>query len=230
MKRIIIYGDSILRGITYAADEGRHKLCRGYKLSTLSECGFEVINHARMGATIDKGLRLLDATLTEDIAKDSLVLLEFGGNDSDYDWAAIASDPDAEHFPKTREEDFLRMYGQAIELAQARGATVVLSSLMPIDAARYMKVITRDRSYDNILHWLGDTSMLYRFHEHYNALVRTLAAKYGCPLLDVREQFLLSHTYKSLISEDGIHPTDEGHDLIESCIHRYLEHADSLCA
>ncbi len=230
MKRIIIYGDSILRGVTYSSEARRHKLCQGYKLTTLSDIGYEVINHARMGATIDKGLAVLDGTLTEDIAKGSTVLLEFGGNDSDYTWGEISDDPNGTHLPHTIEEDFLRLYGNAIETAKDRGASVVLSSLVPIDAARYMNTISHGRSYDSILSWLGDISMLYRYHEHYNVLVRSLAHKYDCPLLDVREQFLLAHNYKDLISEDGIHPTEEGHALVESSIRRYLEHANTQCA
>ncbi len=231
MKRIIIYGDSILRGITYSAETQRHKLCQGYKLNTLSDIGYEVINHARMGATIHKGFAVLDGTLTEDIAKGSTVLLEFGGNDSDYTWGEISDDPHAIHLPHTSEDDFLHLYGKAIETAKVRGASVVLSSLVPIDAYRYMHTISRGRSYENILAWLGDVSMLYRYHEHYNMLVRSLARKYDCPLLDVREQFLLAHNYKDLISEDGIHPTEEGHALVESSIRQYLEHTqDSRCA
>lgn len=230
MKRIIMYGDSILRGITYSSEQRRHRLCTGYKFPSLSELGYEVINHARMGATVERGAPLLDATLTQDICQGSVVLLEYGGNDCDYDWSAISADPSGIYLPKTPEDTFLQVYGQVIETARERGATVLLSSLIPIDAGRYLSVITHERSYDNILSWLGDASMLYRFHEHYNALVHTLARRYHCPLLDVREQFLLSHNYKKLIAEDGIHPTDEGHDLIEAAIRQYLLHGDTLCA
>ena len=230
MKRLIIYGDSILRGITYVTELGRHKLCRGYKLPTITDAGFEVINHSRMGATITRGEDLLDATLSEDIAKDSIVLLEFGGNDCDFNWNDISTAPTDTHLPHTPEPEFCTLYGKAIETARERGAQVLLSSLIPIDAERYMSFISKDRSRENILTWLGDTSMLYRYHEHYNAVVRSLARKYGCPLLDVREEFLLSHRYSHLISEDGIHPTEEGHDLIEEQLLSYLTKAKVCCA
>lgn len=229
-RRLIIYGDSILRGITFVPELGRHRLCRGYKLPTITAAGYEVINHARMGATVTRGMDLLGASLTEELSRDSIVLLEYGGNDCDYDWEKISAAPDGTHLPHTPEEHFLSVYGHAIETARARGAHVILSSLVPINAERYLSVISRDRSRENILHWLGDTSMLYRFHEHYNELVHTLAHTYGCPLIDVREQFLLSHRYSHLISEDGIHPTEEGHDMIESAILTQLSCMSRSCA
>ena len=37
------------------------------------------------------------------------------------------------------------------------------------------------------------------------------------------EKFLLSHNYKSLISDDGIHPTAEGHTMIRREIGNMLK-------
>ena len=85
-----------------------------------------------------------------------------------------------------------------------------------------MQTISRSNSYDNILSWLGDPSMLYRFQEHYNRIVERLAAEVGCPMIDLRGAFLLSHDYKALISADGIHPTEAGHDLIEKSLREFL--------
>ena len=94
--------------------------------------------------------------------------------------------------------------------------------MIPIDADRYMQTISKTNSYENILAWLGDASMLYRFQEHYNRIVERLAIEVGCPMIDLRGEFLLSHDYKALISADGIHPTDAGHDLIEESLKRFL--------
>lgn len=222
MKKLIIYGDSILRGITYSDEMQRHKLCSGHKMESLSKLGYEVINRSRMGATVVRGLQILESTI-EECDADSVVLLEYGGNDCDYDWEPIATDPDATHLPHTPADRFIDLYADAIKRLREKGARVVLATLVPPDADRYMKWITKDRSYDNILRWLGDTSMLYRFHEYYNRLVEDLSRQFACPLIDLRSQFLLSHSYKHLISNDGMHPTEQGHDLIESTIYRYLK-------
>jgi hypothetical protein len=49
-------------------------------------------------------------------------------------------------------------------------------------------------------------------HSH---LAERLAYEHHCPLLDLRSSFLLTHDYKSMICEDGIHPTRLGHELID---------------
>ena len=35
---------------------------------------------------------------------------------------------------------------------------------------------------------------------------------------DLREEFLYTHAFKSLICDDGIHPTAEGHRMIEDIL------------
>jgi hypothetical protein len=104
--------------------------------------------------------------------------------------------------------------------------------MIPIDADRYMQTISSKNSYESILSWLGDASMLYRFQEHYNRIVEKLAFEMGCPMIDLRGEFLLSHDYKTLISADGIHPTEAGHDLIEGTLKNFLlkQEAEGLLA
>ena len=54
MKRLLIFGDSIMRGVYYSAEEGRHKIF-SERFNCLKERGFEVINSSRMGATVEMG-------------------------------------------------------------------------------------------------------------------------------------------------------------------------------
>ena len=77
-----------------------------------------------------------------------------------------------------------------------------------------MQTISRDRSDENILKWLGDVHRLYRWQEYYNALSTQLAQSAGCPVLDIRSQFLQSARFPALLSDDGIHPSAEGHALL----------------
>ena len=81
-----------------------------------------------------------------------------------------------------------------------------------------MDWISRGLDYDVILNWLGDKSMLYRWHENYNRLVEKIADKFNISLVDVRGAFLTAHNFKTLISADGIHPTEDGHSLINKTI------------
>ena len=64
---------------------------------------------------------------------------------------------------------------------------------------------------------------LYRWQEYYNAMACSLARSLGCRIVDLRTKFLQSDEFASLISDDGIHPTQKGHDLI----HRSI--ASALC-
>ena len=221
MKRLVIYGDSILRGITYSEQLGRHKLCEGYDLKTVASLGYEIKNRARMGATIVRGMDILEKTLDE-CDGNAVVLFEFGGNDCDHDWHAVSEHPEGVHLPRIDEGMFEKYYKSAIAKARAAGAKVMMANMIPIDADRYIRTISKGESYESILAWLGDASMLYRFQEHYNRIVERLAYETGCPMIDLRSEFLLSHDYKEMISADGIHPTEAGHDLIERVLREFL--------
>ncbi|MBQ2277032.1 MAG: SGNH/GDSL hydrolase family protein [Clostridia bacterium] len=213
MKRILIFGDSIMRGVYYSEEAGRHKLY-GERLAELKEAGYEVKNCSIMGATVETGLDLIKKRLTVP-ADETTVLFEYGGNDCDFRWADISGDPTGTFSPNTPLERFTELYGEVIRYAKDMGASVKLCNLVPLDSERYMKWITRNLSYENILGWLGDSSMLYRWHEYYNRTAEKIAEKFGCPLIDIRSPFLLSHNYTNLLSPDGIHPNIEGHRLID---------------
>jgi len=214
MKKLDIYGDSILRGVMYCPESGRYDLCPKNRFSSLSEYGIEVKSNCRMGATVARGFDLLKRNLA-DGAEDTTVLIEFGGNDCDFHWADVSADPDGQFEPNTPETQFLSTYRDMIRFAREKGATPVIASLVPIDADRYMNWITRNLNYQNILHWLGDVAMLSRWQEYYSRMAESLAYETGCPLLDLRGAFLQTRSYKNLIGEDGIHPTRLGHELID---------------
>jgi len=216
MKRILIFGDSIMRGVYYSSEAGRHKLYPD-RFKNLINMGWEVKNCSVMGATVGTGRDLVAKRLT-DPASDTTVIFEYGGNDCDYKWADISADPEGEFAPNTPAEKFEQTYGECISYAKSMGAKVHLCNLVPLDADRYIRWISRSLNPENILSWLGDTSMLYRWHEYYNRTAEKIAAKYACPLIDIRSPFLLSHSYSRLLSDDGIHPTVEGHRVIDELV------------
>ena len=216
MKQIFIFGDSIVKGVTYSTEANRHRLLPD-RFSTLASRGWEVKNCALVGATVEEGIKMLNRKLV-DTAADTTVLLEFGGNDCDYRWADISADPTAAHQPQTPLEHFTRLYGELVSSAREKGASVYICNLVPLDADKYMNWISRGLNYDTILGWLGDASMLYRWHEFYSRTTEKLAEQFSCPLIDLRQPFLMSRHYRDLLSGDGIHPTAEGHALIEETV------------
>lgn len=213
MKRILIFGDSIMRGVYYSEEAGRHKLF-GERLANLRENGYEIKNCSIMGATIDTGRELISKRLT-DPAENTTVIFEYGGNDCDFKWGEISANPAGEFSPNTPYEKFVSTYGECIDYARNLGAKVHVCNLVPLDSDRYMKWISRNLNHDNIISWLGDTSMLYRWQEYYNRTAEMIAQKFSCSLIDIRSPFLLSHNYSNLLSADGIHPTIEGHRVID---------------
>ncbi len=212
MSKLLILGDSILKGVTFKSEIKRHKLCLP-NYDRLADEGYEVNNLSKMGATSEYGLRVLREELTE-YDPESVVLLEYGGNDCDFRWKDISEHPEAEHCCNTEQSRFIKIMSDAISYAKSMGARVILANLIPLDSDKYMNWISRGLDYDTILGWLGDKNLLYRWQESYSRTVEKLADRLGVELIDLRGAFLCSHEFESLISEDGIHPTEEGHAII----------------
>lgn len=220
-NRIMVFGDSVLKGVMYINDgaRGKYKLYSGTLEERMADHGIELTRCCHMGATIDAGLERMRRMLAKGTSfADTTVMLEFGGNDCAYNWQEVSASPEAHHEPKNNIHRFISLYKEAIELARSAGANVIISSLVPIDAAKYMDHITRGLSYENILGWLGDVNMLYRWHEGYNRAIVQLADECCIPLFDLRGEFLYTHAFKGLIGDDGIHPTAEGHKMIEDIL------------
>lgn len=218
MKRLLIFGDSILKGVYYSDECGRHKLY-GERLSGLRENGVEIRNCSVMGATIGSGEKMLRSKLSpENCDSDTRVIFEYGGNDCDFRWSDISAEPQSEHTPNTPFETFCGAYRECISYARELGAKVSVCSLVPLDSERYFRWISRNLNGERILSWLGDESMLYRWHEYYSRGAEKIASDTGASLIDLRTPFLLSHNYSNLLCSDGIHPTIEGHRMIDRLI------------
>ena len=232
MKRILIFGDSILKGVYFSGEEGRHRLYRE-RSERMREAGFEVTNCSVMGATVTTGEELLRRKLKDALCgtgrgdeadvRDTAVILEYGGNDCDYRWKEIAEDPDGDFLPNTPEDSYIRRYAACIDYVRRAGARVFLCNLVPLEPEKYMSWISRDLSRDNILRWLGDVGRLYRWQMRYSENAEKLAKETGCPLIDLRRPFFASGRYGDFISPDGIHPTIEGHRMIDRTLLAAME-------
>ena len=215
MKKLMIFGDSIIKGVTYSGQS--YHLCQDHDFDTIAAQGVTVENYARMGATIDAGLKQIDRRLAP-CAEDTTVLFCFGGNDCDFDWQAVSDHPEEAHLPKIPAEQFLENYRALMDLVRQTASRVWISSLVPLEAHRFLDHVSQGRSRENILTWLGDTDHIFRWQEYYNDLVCKLARELSCPLLELRPEFLKHPAFPALLSMDGIHPTQKGHDVIHRCV------------
>ncbi len=210
-----IYGDSIMKGVFFDSLAGKYRTLPGTLFERFAEkFGLQIKNRSRFGCTISKGARMLDNALQKPEPRDFL-LMEYGGNDCDFNWKEVAEQPTAQHNPHTPPAAFEQAYRGMVERVKAMGTRPVAMSLPPIDAEKYFQWITRDGlSKDRILQWLGDVQMIYRFQELYSGIITRIAYEMDCLFVDVRSAFLDKHNYKQLLCEDGIHPNEAGHELI----------------
>lgn len=228
MNRIYLVGDSILKGIVYSAEQSKYRFSDRMKMQLLEESGYRVYNYSKMGATVEKGCRVLREKVTGDHRGDTVVF-DFGGNDCNFNWERVSAKECDGILPFTPMDRFEAIYRECIKYAKGLGARVMVTTLVPLDDRKYMSWISRGLSRENILSWLGDESMLYRWHESYNQKVCEIASSLDCEKIDIRQHFLLSHNYSELMCIDGIHPTDKGYEIVESALcGALIDYTDNL--
>jgi len=219
MKNILAFGDSVLQGIL-VENEKIHVNPRRFTKLLEEKMDISIENKGQIGSTIarlDKAMERYDKRL-QSPEYDTIVLL-FGGNDSDFDWQAISDNPSDTHLCKTELEQFTRIYHEKINYLKSLGKQVTLLSLPPIDPEKYFRWISRGKDADAILSWLhGDVRLIMNWHEMFNLAVFHIAAMAGVPVLDISSCFLSRPNYTNMICEDGIHPNQEGHQLIADAL------------
>ncbi len=211
---VTVYGDSILKGVLL--EDGKYIVDRAWEEKLAARFGLRVNNRSRFGSTIQKAMARILRDVETPCAEPEVALLEFGGNDCDYDWAEVAAAPEAEHSCKTPPGLFLDCYRRAIRLLRAAGRTPVLATLPPINSELYLRFLCRGGlSRENIIRWLGDVERIYRWQENYSQMAEQLAREEGAPLVDLRRPFLQDARRPSaLLCADGIHPSRLGQGLI----------------
>lgn len=220
MKKIKIYGDSILKGVMFSEELNRYRLF-GYRYDELTENGIEVENNCKMGATIETGFEIMKDTL-KDCDEDTVVVLEYGGNDCNFNWEEVSNNPEGEFLPNTPGEKFCDIYLKMIDYVRQKGAKVCICNLVPIDSERFISWVSKGLSYDNILEWMGDVNRIARWQEYYSHLSERVASIAKCPILDLRTSFLTHSRMKNMIGIDGIHPSAEGHTLIHKIFQKNI--------
>ena len=209
MERAFIYGDSLLKA-TVPDEDMHYRFHLPEVMAQYPTDRLEVVNRAKMGATVTKGLSLVEHDVQRGMDA-RWALVAYGGNDSDFDWEAIAAAPEQEHLPHTVLPEFIEKLRCAVQELASAGVQPVLMTLPPIDGQRYFQFISRRADGGRILRWLGDVGRIYRHQELYSDAVAALAMTEGLPLIDVRRQFLPMRDLSRYIAADGIHLTMTGY-------------------
>lgn len=223
-KTVVIYGDSIMKG-TVMDERRRYRSIIGQYTDEIGEnYNLEIVNKARFGITIEKGIELIKRDVIAGECYD-YALIEFGGNDCSFNWAQVSLEPEKEHMPLTILERFVEVLESILSEVKKMHATPVLMTLPPIDSYRYLEFISKNPGdKTNILKWLGDTNSIYRFQEMYSLAIAGLANITNTLLVDVRSRFLPKHNLGELIGPDGIHLAPEGYMEIAGAFKGFIEY------
>lgn len=216
MKKVLIFGDSILRPIVMD-DKGKYIISKGVDWESLERAfDIKITNYSKMGCTTEKGLKTVSQALEKIEENEEIVaIIEYGGNDSDYNWQMVSEIRSKSHKPFVEIEQFERNLIKIIEKLKGKGAEVFIMNLPPIDSKKYYnKFSEKLPNKDNLMYFLGDRNVIYRRQEAYSSIIEKIAVKENVQLINVRKAFLLSEDFPNLMCDDGIHPNEMGEKLI----------------
>ena len=221
IRRIEVFGDSILKGIQVNPINKRYHINNNIDVDMLSKTfSLNIVNRSRLGCTVGKGSTMLDKYLAE-TSDCAAILMDFGGNDCDFNWKAISNNPNLDHKPNTPIDKFMKIYTDMIEKIKDNDIRPIITSLPPLEPQRYFDWFCKGLNKKNILGWLGDVNAIYRYQERYSRTAEEIAKNTGAMLVDLRGVFLKQRYLGRFLCEDGIHPNTEGQRLITEEFKRF---------
>lgn len=223
IQSIMVLGDSISKGVVYNEDKKRYIFLKeGFIKGISNLLHVPVYNFSRFGCTLLAGMDILAEKFNK--INPDIVLIEFGGNDCDFNWDAIANEPGANHLPQTTLEKFEQTLRGLISFLRERRKTPVIMNLPPLNDKAYFKWLTHENPEraEKILSWLKTCSQIYWWQEQYSCLIERICKATSTRLINVRSAFLKTEDYTSYICKDGIHPNEKGQLLIKEVLHEYI--------
>lgn len=221
--KYMISGDSISKGVVFDETKNKYVVLEDNYVTLLqSRLKGAVRNTARFGNTLLKGVGYLKRDVIQD--RPDIVLIEYGGNDCDFNWSEIADNPDGDHTPKTDFNVFERMLTETIEYLRSLQITPVLMNLPPLNADQYFKWVSGNNPHaeSNILKWLGSVTKIYWWQERYNSTIVKVAEATKTRCIDIRGAFLEHPDFTKFICRDGIHPNQDGHRIISERVLEFV--------
>lgn len=222
-KKILVVGDSLSKGVVFDEDKRKYTLLNDCFFNLLSKSiDAQMINASRFGSTVTEGQKQLESKMQK--YDPDIIVIEFGGNDCDFLWDNIASDPLYDHLPKTPLDDFESRIHSMIDYIKQNKKIAVLTTLPPLYADNYFKWFTgyNQEKGLKILKWLKDVWRIYWWHERYSSCLSNIAKKRSIHCIDIRDAFLKEKDFCQYICADGIHPNRAGHRLIFETVMNFI--------
>ena len=218
MSSFLVLGDSVAKGIVIDAVTKKYITSKNGCVELFKDMtGSTVKNLSNFGSTIVRATKMFYRHEREMQTEDQIVL-EFGSNDCDYQWAEIAENPDKIHLPNVPLDLFVSKYSALIDLLREKGLNPILTNLSPIHAQKFFQWVTRGLDKEAILYWLKDIEHIYRWQERYSIAVHEIAIMKRVPLINIRKNFLEYHDLSEYLCEDGMHPNEKGHQLMAGAL------------
>ena len=219
MINVCVFGDSVAKGVVFDEEKKKYIFLGDNFLKLVQERQpVKFRNFAKFGCTVTKG-SLIMSKQRNVLSDYDYTILEFGGNDCDFDWNSVSESPFDAHRPNITMDIFRNTYKSMIESVIASGSTPILLTLPPLDSNRFFGWISKGLDGGNIMSFLNnDVETIYNWHKIYNDMVRRLAAEYGIALIDIRKAFTDKKEYSNFLCADGMHPNANGHKLIAACV------------
>jgi lysophospholipase L1-like esterase len=223
INSILVLGDSVSRGVVLHPQKKRYVFSpRGFIRRLAEQLRPQVCDLSKFGSTTSHGRSLLDEKF--DGLNPGLVLIEYGSNDCDYPWDAVAKEPYATHLPKLSLRQYAANIRALILSVRERGGIPVLTNLHPLDSQSYFNWFTKNdpERQRATMQWLKNVHNIYWWQEMYSYALERIAGALGAFVVDVRGAFLREADYRAYLCGDGIHPNEAGHALMEQVFLRVI--------
>lgn len=225
---ISVLGDSLSKGIVLDDESKKYKISENGAVDVFGRnMPIAVTNYAKFGCTTDKSVKIADGVIDNGLSND-LVLVEFGGNDCDFNWNVVVQDPtDKTLKPNVTLSQFKINVQSIIDKLRSTGKRIAMMTLPPIDANKYFKWISKNDTVraEKLLCFLGDVNFIYRHQESYATAFKQIAVDNNVPTVPVRETLLNIHRLSDYICDDGIHLNERGQAIMENVFENtYLQY------
>lgn len=224
MESFSIFGDSVLKGARYDSLSAKYVVNDRFGLGRVADkAGLSVKNFSKFGCTVTKALGYVQKMFTK--IDSDMVLMNFGGNDCNFDWDAIAQNPLGIHRPNTELDQFVDSYNRMIDFVLEKRSLPVLATLLPVQDKKYIDYVCKVRNLDRkkVMAWVRSRDKSLSEHQKaYSDAVAQIAASRGIPLIDLRSAFTDRLNSSSLIGPDGIHPNERGQKVISGCFEAFV--------
>jgi isoamyl acetate esterase len=220
--RIICFGDSITRGVSFV--KGRLRIIKENYPTFLqnfftNDSDVDVINKG----VFNDNSNLLIKRLEKDVLMEhpDIVIICIGGNDCNFQWGDVALKPEDEHIPIVPLQNYIDNVKEIVERVKNSGIKPLLLTLPPLDPARYYRSIASQYG-KSISHWISYVGGIEHWHGLYNRSLSLLIEQLDVLSIDVRTALKKAGDLKDLISDDGIHLTPKGYYTMGKIVYEEL--------